>query len=103
GSGVGGNGRRHLDAGEQSRIGPVRQGCDYRAVTELGEREAQVVERRATAEHELAAVRVADGEAAGGVRPQLESRAVPTEPPRLGVVDRRRAAGLRHGPADVVE
>jgi hypothetical protein len=90
---VGVGGRAVGDLEGRHVLGPVRVGqpiggCEG---AERGQGHPQVMQHRAAADQQVALIRVGGGQPACGVGEQLQRPGSDPEPPRLGVVQRRRA------------
>jgi hypothetical protein len=93
--------------------GPVPDGRQVAAVLRVGkpvgggaqaecrQRDEQVVQRRAAAEHQIATVRIGGGQVPVPVRVQLDRLRPDPPAPGLGVVHRRRSGRLFDGAGDL--
>ena len=84
--------RSGRDVGDQAGALGVGGHLHLRGAAEAADRETERTERRATADQHLPAVGIRHVQPAIGIGVQRDGRAPDAEPPRLGVVHRRRPA-----------
>ena len=94
---VGGGARSPGHPRHQARLARLGQHAGLGEITQGPQGQADVEQRGTATDHHLAAVRVGGGQPTVGIGVQADLRpAVGREPPRLGVVHRRRPDGLRY-------